>query len=132
MLWLGMAGRGVARRGKARQGKGHSVGVLRIVSAAGECYGSAWQGEAGEAWQGKARVTRLAYCGSFPQRVNVMAWRGAAWQGEAWHGEVRRGCFGTWWRFRKSSGRGRAGLGKARLGKVGLGKGFNFQTLTKD
>jgi hypothetical protein len=78
MAWLGEAW-----QGRARQGKGHSVGVLRIVSAAGECYGSAWQGAAwlGVARQGKARVTRLAYCGSFPQRVNVMARHGRARRG---------------------------------------------------
>jgi hypothetical protein len=56
MAWLGEAW-----QGRARQGKGHSVGVLRIVSAAGECYGSAWQGEAGEAWQGKARQGSLGW-----------------------------------------------------------------------
>ena len=35
-----------------RQGEGHSVGVLRIVSAAGECQGAAATGEEG---QGGAR-----------------------------------------------------------------------------
>jgi hypothetical protein len=54
MAWLGEAW-----QGRARQGKGHSVGVLRIVSAAGECYGSAWQGAAwlGVARQGKASTS---------------------------------------------------------------------------
>ena len=55
MAWLGEAW-----QGRARQGKGHSVGVLRIVSAAGECYGLAGRGLAGRgvAWQGSARVLR--------------------------------------------------------------------------
>ena len=55
MAWLGEAW-----QGRARQGKGHSVGVLRIVSAAGECYGSAWLGVAWQGWarHGKARVLR--------------------------------------------------------------------------
>jgi hypothetical protein len=51
MAWLGEAW-----QGRARQGKGHSVGVLRIVSAAGECYGSAWQGAA---WLGVARLGKV-------------------------------------------------------------------------
>jgi hypothetical protein len=80
----GQARLGWARQGKARQGKGHSVGVLRIVSAAGECYG--------EARLGKAR------------------------QGTARQGKARQGCFGTWWRFRKSSR-----LGVARRGMAGQG-----------
>ena len=56
----GQARLGWARQGKARQGKGHSVGVLRIVSAAGECYGLAGRGLAGRgvAWRGSARVLR--------------------------------------------------------------------------
>jgi hypothetical protein len=55
MAWLGEAW-----QGRARQGKGHSVGVLRIVSAAGECYGLAGRGLAGRgvAWRGSARVLR--------------------------------------------------------------------------
>jgi hypothetical protein len=99
----------------------------------------AWQGKArrGQAWQGKARVTRLAYCGSFPQRVNVMAGQGQAMLGKArhgtaWHGTARQGCFGTWWRFRKSSRLGVARRGMAGQGKVWHGEGFHFQTLTKD
>ena len=53
----GQAWQGLARHGTARQGKGHSVGVLRIVSAAGECYGGARPGDAGQgtAWHGMAR-----------------------------------------------------------------------------
>jgi len=93
-----MARLGAAWRGSARQGKGHSVGVLRIVSAAGECYGLAGPGLAG---------------------------RGAARRGMA-----RQGHFGAWWRFRKSSRRGRVWHGVAGHGKARRGEGFYFQTLT--
>ena len=55
MAWLGEAW-----QGRARQGKGHSVGVLRIVSAGGARPGEAGQGTAwhGMARHGKARVLR--------------------------------------------------------------------------
>ena len=79
MAWLGEAW-----QGRARQGKGHSVGVLRIVSAAGECYGLAGRGLAGRgvAWQGSARVLR--HMVAVPQL-------GKARRGWGSHGRARSG-----------------------------------------
>ena len=91
----------------------------------------------GGARLGSARVTRLAYCGSFPQRVNVLAWQGVAMFRMAMfrmagYGMVRQGRFGAWWRFRKSSGLGAAMRCMAWRGSAGLGKGFFFISLYGD
>jgi len=85
--------------------------------------GLAWLGVD---WQGKG--TSVHGGGSANRQ-------GAAGPGKARHGmarlgAVRQGCFGTWWRFRKSSGYGVARLDSAWLGRDWRGKGFYFQTLT--
>jgi hypothetical protein len=95
MAWLGEAW-----QGRARQGKGHSVGVLRIVSAAGECYGSAWQGAA---WLGVARQGKgVLRCTWWRSRI-VKARPGLA---KAGSGLAGRGNVG---------GLAGRGIGKARV-----------------
>jgi len=77
-----MAWQGRARRGKARLGKAIlMVAVPRFRNGlAGP--GAARQGGAGQI------VNRLAYCGSFPQRLNVTAVPGTAGRGSVRMGRV--------------------------------------------
>jgi hypothetical protein len=81
------------------------------------------------AGQGKARVTRLAYCGSFPQRVNVMARQGLAWHGLAWHGMAWQG------KGASAHGGGSANRqGWARHGEAGHGvawRGVSFSNINE-
>jgi hypothetical protein len=55
--------------------------------------------------------------------------QGEAGPGGAWHGEVRRGCFGTWWRFRKSS---RLGVARRVMAGQGLAwRGVLFSNINE-
>jgi hypothetical protein len=83
----------MAGPGLAGQGKGHSVGELRIVPAAGECYGRAVNGMVvrGLAMLGKDSFELVAYPRIVARRGDVG--RGLARHGAARQGDVRQGLF---------------------------------------